>query len=117
MAEKVNTPQECHPEDIVVKDANDFKGYSLEELRYQRALVMLRREFAKQKLQTRMRHIRKTNAFTGTSSATRASGLIRAGSLASKVLTGLNYVDYIMIGFSAFSTVRKVVSFFSRKRK
>lgn len=119
MADKVNAPSECRPEDIVVNDTNtgDFKGYSLEELRYQRALVMLRREFAKQKMHNRIRHIQKTNVFTGTPSGTKASGLVRAGSIASKILTGLNYMDYILIGYSAFGTIRKVASFFSRRRK
>ena len=99
------------------ENAAAFKGYSLEELRYQRALLMLKREFAKQKFNSRIRHIKNTNAFTGTASGSKSSGLVRAGSIASKVLTGLNYMDYIMIGFSAFGTVRKVFSLFRKKRR
>lgn len=108
--------EETTPENLVVSEKSDFKGYSLEELRYQRALTMLRREFAKQKINTRLNHIKNTNAFTGTASGSKASGLVRAGTIASKVLTGLNYMDYIMIGFSAFGTVKKVVNFFRKKK-
>lgn len=115
MAEK-NQPTNNRPEDIVVEEKPKFNGYSLEELRYQRALVMLRREFAKQKMNNKIRSIRKTNAFTGTASGSKSSGLLRAGSIASKLVSGMNYLDYAMIGFSAFGTIRKITSFFRKKK-
>ncbi len=115
MAENKTVSSDKLPENVVVEDST-FKGYTLEELRYQRALVLLRREFAKQKVESGLRHIRKTNVFTGTASGSKASGLVRAGGIASKILTGLNYADYAMIGFSAFGTVRKIFSFFRKKK-
>lgn len=116
MAElKQNTDN--RPEDVITEEKPAFKGYTLDELRYQRALVMLRREFAKQKVNHKLRTIRKTNAFTGTASGSKSSGLVRAGSIASRILSGMNYLDYAMIGISAFGTVRKIASFFGRKKK
>ena len=103
--------------DIVVEDTPKFKGYSLEEIRYQRALVMLKREFAKQKVNAKMASVRKNNILTGAPTASKASGLMCTGSIAAKIVTGLSYMDYIMIGFSAFGTVRKEVSFFRKKKK
>lgn len=107
----VANPQEA------IAPAQKFKGYSLEELRYQRALVMLQREFAKEKITTKMRRIANGKILSSGSATSKGSGLMRAGSLASKILTGLNYADYVMIGFSAFGTIRKVVSFFTRRKK
>lgn len=95
---------------------NKFKGYTLEEIRYQRALVTLQKEFCKNKLNRNLRNIQKSNPFNSASSA--ANSLPgKVGLIAGKVLSGLNYLDYAMIGFSMFGTVRKVLSFFRRKKK
>lgn len=100
----------------ITKPATKFKGYTLEEIRYQRALVTLQKEFCKTKLNRNLQNIQKANPF---SSAASASGSLpgKFGMVAGKLLTGLNYIDYAMIGFSLFGTARKVFSFFRRKRK
>lgn len=90
-----------------------FRGYTLNEIRYQRALAALQREFAKEKIFTQANRIRKRGVFgTGDKQGVMA----KAGGIASKVLTGFNYVDYAMIGFSAFTTLRKVFKFFRKKK-
>lgn len=116
MTDNTNS-QLVRTDDIKVDEPLKFKGYSLEEIRYQRALVMLRREFAKQKINAKVSSIKKNNILSGSPSASKASGFMRAGSVAAKIVNGLSYMDYVMIGFSAFGTVKKVVSFFRRKKK
>ncbi|MCM1290951.1 MAG: hypothetical protein NC201_00945 [Prevotella sp.] len=89
-----------------------FHGYTLDEIRYQRALSALQREFAKEKIISQVTKIRKRGVF-GLNE--KPGTLAKAGGVASKILGGLNYVDYALIGFSAFSTIRKVFKFFRRK--
>lgn len=93
----------------------DFKGYTIEELRYQRALVALQKEFCKSKVINKVDHIRHRKAFGNDSSS--SSKLAKAGSIATKLLTGLNYLDYIMIGMSLFGSGKKVYKFIKGKKK
>lgn len=94
----------------------DFKGYTLEEIRYQRALVTLQKEFCKTKINRNLRNLQKVNPFSAAaSSSTTLPG--KVGMVAGKLLTGLNYLDYAIIGFSLFGSVRKVLSFFKRRKK
>lgn len=92
-----------------------FKGYTLEEIRYQRALVALQKEFCKTKILRNVHNLQKTNPLSPSSTVKSMPG--KVGFVASKLLTGLNYLDYAMLGFSLFSSARKVYSFFHRKKK
>ena len=100
----------------ITKPSTKFKGYTLEEIRYQRALVTLQKEFCKTKLNRNLHNLQKANPFSSDAS-TSSSIPGKIGMVAGKLMTGLNYLDYAMIGFSLFGTVRKVLSFFHRKKK
>lgn len=91
-----------------------FNGYTLQELRYQRALASLKKEFAKEKALAGLNAMKEKTAFGRLSG--KVSSLGKAGGLLPKVLSSLNYADYAMLGFSAFGTVRKVWKFFKRKK-
>lgn len=93
---------------------NTFKGYTLEDIHYQRALVMLQREFAKEKIAADIHKIKKRGPFGVTGKD--ASSLTKAGTVVSKLINGFNYMDYALVGFSAFSTIRKVFRFFKKKK-
>lgn len=110
-----DTPKQIPAPDSAAASAKEkaFKGYTLEDIHYQRALVLLQRQFAKEKIMADVHKIRKRGPF-GTGD--KSSPLAKAGGLASKFITGFNYVDYVLLGFSAFSTVRKVFRFFRKKR-
>ncbi len=101
--------------DDITFPENSFKGYTLEELRYQRALVTLRKEFCKAKLIKNVDRLRKTNPFSPSSAA--ESLPAKSKFVVTKLLTGLNYLDYAVLGFSIFNSVRKVTSIFRRKKK
>lgn len=92
-----------------------FKGYTIEELRYQRALVTLQKEFCKSKLERNINTLKKTNPLSPTTAASSLPG--KFGVVATKLLSGLNYLDYAMLGFSLFGSAKKVYSFFHRKKK
>jgi hypothetical protein len=99
----------------ITQPENKFKGYTLEELRYQRALVLLQKEFCKSRITRNVNHLQKNNPLSPSSASGSLPG--KVGFVASKLLTGLNYLDYAMIGFSLFGTARKIFSIFRRKKK
>lgn len=99
----------------ITQPENKFKGYTLEELRYQRALVLLQKEFCKSRITRNVHNLQKSNPLSPSTAASSLPG--KVGFVASKLLTGLNYLDYAMIGFSLFGTARKIFSVFRRKKK
>lgn len=104
------TKQENLPNKIISPEVSHFKGYSLEELRYQRALVALQKEFSKSKVTHSARKVQKMG-FTGFTSPSggKSMGLI------GKFITGMSYLDYAMLGFSLFKSAKKVISFVKKK--
>ena len=98
---------------IETADENKFGGFTLEELRYHRALTELKREYSKAKIADTAHKIQKRNPFSANSSS---SGLGKVGGIAGKLITGMSYVDYAMIGFSLFNSGRKIFSFIKKKK-
>lgn len=90
-----------------------FKGYTLEELRYQRAIVALKREFAKSKTLAGASKLKKHNPLSSDGGKLPLKG--KFGGIAGRIFTGLNYMDYIMLGYSLFKSGRKIFSFFRKK--
>ncbi len=103
--------------DKVVKPVEEtlrFDGYTLDEIRHQRALIAVRKEFAKAKILQQVDALKERNPFAPDGTLKAAT---RLGNIPTKIVRGLNYTDYIMMGFSAIGTVRKVLSFFKKKKK
>lgn len=97
-----------------VDDQVEFEGYTLDEIRHRRALVAVRKEFAKVKIYEQFEGLKDRNPFAPDGSLKAAS---RLGTIPMKIVRGLNYTDYIMMGISAFSAAKKVFSFFRKKKK
>lgn len=97
-----------------VDDPVEFEGYTLDEVRHQRALVAVRKEFAKVKLTEQLELFKDRNPFAPDGTLKAAS---RLGSIPLKIVRGLNYTDYIMMGISTFSAMKKVFSLFRKKKK
>ncbi|MDE6697467.1 MAG: hypothetical protein K2K25_11355 [Muribaculaceae bacterium] len=91
----------------------EFQGYTLDEIRHRRALITVRKEFAKEKLLQQVDSLKDRNPFASDGTLKAAS---RLGSIPMKIVRGLNYTDYIMLGISAFGTMKKVFSFFRKKK-
>ncbi len=91
----------------IVKE-DEFKGYSIEELRYKRAMITLKKEFHKAKILHELDQIKEHSIFGGT----RGGKLTKTGTVVTKLLSGLNYLDYAMVGLSLFNTGKKVFSMF-----
>ena len=92
-----------------------FKGYTMEELKYQRAMMALKVEFSKEQLMASLRSFHPSNAKTA-----KGSGLVSklglAGRLTSKFFSGLNTLDYVMMGMSLFGTAKKAYGLFIKKK-
>ena len=93
----------------IMTPENEFKGYTIEEIRFHRALVAMEADFCKTKMQKGWNNLQKSNPFSPSSGSTLP---VKAGSIAMKLVKGLNYADYIMLGISLFSGARKVMSLF-----
>lgn len=88
------------------------KGYTIEEIRFKRALVAMEAEFCKTKINRSWSNIQEANPLSPGNKTTLPG---KAGSLALKMVSGLNYLDYALLGFSIFKGARKIFSFFKRK--
>ncbi len=100
-------------EELEVSNKAEFKGYTLSEIRYQRALYALKREYAREKALRGVNNLRRRSIF----GRSKNSGLpSKLPGMLQKAVAGLSYADYFMLGISAFSTVRKALSLFKRKK-
>lgn len=97
-----------------VDEPVEFEGYTLDEIRHHRALIAVRKEFAKARMMEEADLLKERNPFAQDGSLKAAS---RLGSLPMKLVKGLNYTDYIMLGISVFGVAKKVFSLFRRKKK
>ena len=98
----------------IVSPKNEFKGYTIEEIRFQRALIAMEADFSKTKLLKSWNNVQKFNPFSPSSSASIPG---KAGSIALKLINGLSYMDYVMLGWSVFSGAKKVFTFFRKGKK
>lgn len=94
------------------EEIKEFAGYTLEELKHQRALALVKKEFLKQKAMNDIDSFKSKLPFNGNS----PFGNISPKGILGKVVKGLNYADYFMIGLSVFSAGRKVMSLFRKRR-
>lgn len=97
-----------------VAEPAEFEGYTLDEIRHHRALVAVRKEFAKDKILEQLDGLKDRNPFAPDGTLKAAS---RLGTIPMKIVRGLNYTDYIMMGISAFGAAKKFFSFFRKKKK
>ena len=88
-----------------------FKGYTLEELKHQMALTLIKKEIRKERAMQEVNAIKKSLPFGSESPMAN----FKAKGLVGKLMKGLNYTDYIMLGFSMFNIGRKIFSLFRKK--
>ena len=95
-----------------VAEEQDFKGYTLNELRYQRAILLVKREFLKEKAFKEAHRIKQRLPFVGGESA---FSHITPKGVVGKLISGLNVFDYLMLGFQALRIGKKVTGLFKKK--
>ena len=98
----------------IVEPEKEFKGYTIEEIRFKRALVAMEADFCKTKINKSWTNIQNANPLMPGNKTTFTG---KAGSIALKMVNGLNYLDYVLIGLSVFKGAKKVVSLFKGKKR
>ena len=101
------------PKEIMAPE-KEFKGYTIEEIRFQRALVAMEVEFCKNKLARSWNNIQEANPLMP---GNKTSFTGKAGAVALKMINGLNYLDYFLIGMSIFKGGKKFLSLFRGRKK
>ena len=90
----------------------DFKGYTMEELKYQRALLLIKREFLREKALRETKKIKSQipllNGQSGLSS-------FPVNGIMGKMMKGLGFADYLVLGIQAVKIGKKIGSLFRRK--
>lgn len=104
------------PSDLATPNPRQVKGLTISEIRYQRALVALQKEFCKEKIGLSMRKLKNFSPLSKDYSGGGKSSFGKIGTIAGKLIGGMNYLDYAIIGFSAFSNVKKILGFFKKKK-
>lgn len=113
MTQKINNRLPDVPADLATPDPKPAKGLTISEIRYQRALVALQREFCKEKINVGISNVKSFSFFNKKGSKSSLGN--KTGAIAQKVLGGMNYLDYAIIGFTVFSNVKKIFKFFKKK--
>ena len=94
-----------------------FKGYTIQELRYRRALVAVKRDYVLGQIANEKSHILSLKFLKNGQHGTGAAKFMsRSAPIVSTILKGLSYMDYISIGLSLFGAGRKVFSWFRKKK-
>lgn len=75
----------------------DWSGYTLDEMRYQRAVTLARLEVQKEKLKI------------GTAEMRNGAGQFGSTGIAGKIMGSLNYLDYIILAFKATRMISKAL--------
>lgn len=93
-----------------------FKGYSLRELKYQKALAEVRRDFLKEKITNdlnRLRQVKLMSVFSGSGDSAKGNA---AGAFMATALKAFSHADYILAALSILSTGRKIFRTFRRRK-
>ncbi|MDE7125413.1 MAG: hypothetical protein K2O12_02900 [Muribaculaceae bacterium] len=77
--------------------SENWEGYTLEELRYHRALNLARRELVSQQLKTLATDVANGSAITSNNRT-----------ILSKITSSLSYIDYGIMAFTIVSRIRKM---------
>lgn len=85
----------------------DFKGYTLAELRYRRALVVIKREYMREKALKDVTKIKQQLPFVG--------GHSQHNGIMGKLMRGLSFADYFILGLQALRIGKKIGSRFKKK--
>lgn len=109
-----HTPVQNQDSGVTQPTVEKFAGYTLEEIRYHRALVALKAEFCKEKIVAEF-NASKKNSLLGRFKRGEGTGLFKSGVL-NKMAKSLNYIDYLLVGTAAFKAVRSFTSLFRRNK-
>ncbi len=124
MAEKIIVEEEILPVSSVASVApvpsapqpeKRFKGYTIAELRYRRALVAVKKDFLRHELLAEKEYFSSIGKVSG-KFGTMARSVGKGAPVVGKILKGLSVIDYITLGISLYSSINKIVGRFRKKK-
>lgn len=89
---------------------DSFRGYTIGQLRHQRLLTQLRRDFVKEKIGNELTDLKNLQFLP--KAGTKALPVL---TIAGKVFKLFSYADYIALGFNLFRSGRRVAGLFKKK--
>lgn len=92
-----------------------FKGYTLDELRYKRALTLLQAQFCKEKLILSVQGLSKNSPFNKPKVSSKFSFFKNSG-IIEKIFKSLDFLDYAILGFSMFRSIKSIISKFKKSK-
>ncbi|MDE5663545.1 MAG: hypothetical protein K2I37_05890 [Muribaculaceae bacterium] len=113
MSKNKNTKSSV-PADLESITPAEVKGLTIREIRYQRALVALQKDFCREKMNVGILRLKNSSPFSKNYQG-KSKPFGRAAGIVGKLIGGMNYLDYAVLGFSIFSNVRKVMGIFRKK--
>lgn len=113
MSKNKNNPSSV-PADLESINPVEVKGLTIREIRYQRALVALQKDFCREKMNVGLLRIKNSSPFSKNYQG-KSKTFGRAAGIAGKLIGGMNYLDYAVLGFTVFSNVRKMLRVFKKK--
>lgn len=96
-----------------VQREQEFKGYTMDELRYQRALVALKKEFLREKAIKQTKEIKEQVPLLNGKAPSIGGG---SRGIMGKLIKGLSFTDYILLGFQMLKIGKKIGSIFGKKQ-
>lgn len=98
--------------------ATPFKGYTIEEIRHQRALVGVKKDFCKAKLFESMTALKlRKDPYALPKPPSKTKFVAGLGKTALKLFTNMNTLDYILMGISLVGTAKKGLRLIRGKKK
>jgi len=91
------------PPTSICEDSRQWKGLTLEDIRYRRAINHVKMEIEKERL------LSQTSQLVGNTT----QGLM-SSSMARKMFSGFSYIDYGVLAFQVFKQVQRVYRLFRR---
>lgn len=98
----------------IMEPENKFKGFTIEEIRLQRVFVSLEKDACKSRILRSINNIQDSNPLMP---GNKSSLPGKAGAIALKLVNGLNYIDYVILGLSVFKGTKKIFSFFKGRKR
>lgn len=93
-----------------------FTGYTISQIKHRRALVAVKRDYVFEQLINEKTRISKLDFMPAKASGT-MNFITRSAPIIGKIAKGLSYMDYISIGMSTVSTLRKIIGWYRGIRK
>ena len=112
---RTNNNETALPDTIQKFMPAETKGLTISDIRRRRAVVLLQKEYCKEKMQFNLLKLKNTSPFSKGYQGGKGKGKSKPVAILQKVVGGMNYLDYALIGFSIFGQVRKLFKFFRKK--